>query len=1301
MAEETITTDQLIEQTANESFSTEELFGKVLPAKKDPTLPEYIKYKITMDKANATRGEYGSQAMWGKMDTKQALKKGNSARDYWVKEAGPYSDVEFKRNPFKYVAGEAAQLIPYMISSQVEGLKHGLTMGGGFAAITAVAGQAGPQATIPEEIITVPAAFSAGMNTGYHYGIIKNILDREGGGLYLDMVEKGISEDTARMMALAGGTMIGVIELAQFKLLGKPFQKGFAKMLQTKVGRAAISKAMGRYVKTVGMEVPEEVLQEATSLLVETIAAFIDKQPDAMPTKEEWTKRLIETAQKSIAGLAVVALPGGAVDVALSTQQKDAMILDEIKKGEEKPMPEAFVKEPETQEAAPTPTEAIETSEIAPEAPETPTVEPAAKKPTVTETLEKRLSELQESEEFVKDKKQVIKNEIKAIEETIKVIEEAPEYSVYGENIFPDKKEVLKDLISQKKFQQSRLSNFKIDKITKTEPTYIKQRLADIKRGIREGRGYTLKQVKKIQEEMIEMISVLDAKDKAKFIKTIKNIQTPEQLDKAIKELIPRIQRVQDQTKKAKIGERIKKEITKTKPVKQGQRKVGKYDYESNKFFDEVRGYMKLNQAKAQEALDSLPEPQTQLDLIKARMLSLKANGAAASLQIYEQVLKDIKMLKELGAAAKDDADFDKALQRQENVEEALVNIDKINANKKTFKTKIGNAYRRGFSNIYSMFNSIAGSNFAKKYDPEVQENARNTAVFKKTTEVADKALKIYGRNNVMGLFESMATKDYTLTDIQDGLTLELTKLDLVDIYNSIKNEKRMEDYYEAYGEGQIETLLGNLTQADLEFADMLMDNIQEYKDILNERHIETTGRDMGFVDNYWPGTSEYQVSVIDDMRVQGETPSALKEKAKGPVIPKPKNAWYKAQKHISEAEHVKHLSREHEALKRMFTDRKVKHAIEQKFGEKVYETIMEQIDNISLNKHTDRIDAISGVFQKGVNNWVTAKIALNPSTYVRQLMSVGNYMEDMNVAEWTKLFFEGIANPKKTLDYMWQNAPFLEARFKKGSTEAINEAIRGAESISANKASYVKALTFLVRSGDITAIVFGGYPVAKTKGFQAFESATLKAQQSGLSSSLSHFQNSRNPFTRLFLAFKNTSNQYFRKQVDAIISYANKDISATQLAKTTLIYSVIQPIAYVSAGFLTREAAGALGRLAFGAQEEEDMEDRLEKYFYDILTQLVVSPVNAIPLLDGLVNAAMRKLTDQRIYNVISLPWLDDIEAAMRKFTKQEITLADYLEIAGSVLEPTTGLPAGTALRYFKMLTGSDIGESKGSGKI
>jgi len=210
------------------------------------------------------------------------------------------------------------------------------------------------------------------------------------------------------------------------------------------------------------------------------------------------------------------------------------------------------------------------------------------------------------------------------------------------------------------------------------------------------------------------------------------------------------------------------------------------------------------------------------------------------------------------------------------------------------------------------------------------------------------------------------------------------------------------------------------------------------------------------------------------------------------------------------------------------------------------------------------------------------------------------------------------------------------------------------------------------------------------------FEQATLKAQQSGLSSSISQFQNSRNPFTRLFLAFKNTSNQYFRKMADAIITYQNGDITLEQFAKTMTIYAVIQPIMYVSAGYATKIAFGALGRLVGLKDDEEDWEELLEKFLNDIMVQFIVSPVNAIPIINDAVRAAGRKVTGQKIYQFFSIPWIDDLERAGRAMAKKEVTGNDYLKMMSAILEPTTGAPIGVAIRYYEILTGKKMGKSK-----
>lgn len=375
-------------------------------------------------------------------------------------------------------------------------------------------------------------------------------------------------------------------------------------------------------------------------------------------------------------------------------------------------------------------------------------------------------------------------------------------------------------------------------------------------------------------------------------------------------------------------------------------------------------------------------------------------------------------------------------------------------------------------------------------------------------------------------------------------------------------------------------------------------------------------------------------------------------------------------------------------------TDIKVKNLIENKFGSDVYHHLIQQVSNISLNKEISRTNAIESVFGKVLNNWVVAKIGVNPSVFVNQLVSVGNYMEDMPVKEWTKYFFDGISKPKETFDFMWNNAPFLEARFNRGYEEAISRAMEGAVNIGKLKENWAKALSSLVRAGDITAIVYGGYSVVKYHEAQGksreeavalFEKQTLKAQQSGLASGLSEFQNNRNPFARLFLAFQNTSFQYFRKQVDALVSYSNGDMSKSDLAKTLIIYSVIQPSLYIFAGNFVREMYIAIGKILRGDPFDDDREEGL---FSGIIEEILTAPFNAIPVINSLVDFAVKKLKGEKAYRAFSMPLLDDIESATREMSKKDITFEEWLLAVGSITaELGAGAPVQTATRIGKKL--------------
>lgn len=866
----------------------------------------------------------------------------------------------------------------------------------------------------------------------------------------------------------------------------------------------------------------------------------------------------------------------------------------------------------------------------------------------------------------------------------------------------------LRDLDSQVERLKEEIqeSKPKVLDIRISEVKQLRDRMRDVMLGEVKGRQQTKEQIKAYQKELTDMIKGLDipAKDKAKFLSTIKDANTAYMLNKKMTEVVDRADKYAEAEKKRKTKEKIAREIKYTKPVS-GK---GKYDYQSNKLFKEIRDIFRMSGKAAQEMLDSMEEDLSEIGLIKRRLVSFKANGASGSVALHEQVLADIKHLKYLGSLSKNEEAFLEKVGRRVAVEEVSDGIDKVKADKKTLKTKIGNMYRKGFTSIHSMISSIAGKEVADKLDPEINENAKDIAIFKKTKQITNKIAKILGLNkadDVIQEFQNRSEKVYEMVD-RDGLVTQISKMQIMDIHNSIKNDLVRERYHNAFGEEQIDTLLSELTVEEEMIADVMMESIQEYKEVLNKRSIETTGLDMGSVENYWMATSEYVPDLTDDYKSQGETPSAMKARStSSKVFPIPKNAWEKTNRHISQAEHVDKLSRQFVALKQVFSDRKVKNQIENKFGEDVYKTIMDQIENISLNRVTERGDFITGTMGKIVNNWVTAKISLNPSVFVKQLGSVINYAENMPSGQWAKGFSKGMLTPKETFKFMWEGSDgFLEARFNRGMSEAMAEALKGAKMIGKGKQSWTKGLSSWVRAGDISAIIYGGYPYVqhqiklnKAKGmsdkaatkaaFKSFKVASLKSQQSGLSSGLSQFQNKRGAPYRLLLAFKNTANQYFRKQIDAIMQYQNGDISAKQLAKVTTIYSIINPMVFAGSGVLVKGALKGIGSM-FGAYHDDD-EDFVAEITSAMLMQMLINPYQVVPVLDDMTNFAARRAFGKPAWKVMSTPVLDDLSVAMQKLTKDDITFLDYMDSFGTIGEISTGLPIKTISRTAGYLIG------------
>lgn len=826
---------------------------------------------------------------------------------------------------------------------------------------------------------------------------------------------------------------------------------------------------------------------------------------------------------------------------------------------------------------------------------------------------------------------------------------------------------------------------------------YIKARLNRIEKDYSKVLNNSLRsQRKDIAQKQGDIINYIKEQPisndhKFRLINEVKKTNSEVTYEKAVDEVKRRAAEYYEQEQKKILTAQIKKEIKKSKPTKVTQQR---YDYETNKLFQTLREYNKFTQELASAELEKLInlEDPTNVDLIKMRFLNYKANGMSSSTQLMEKVLDDILQAKRLGSMLKDQADIEAAINREQLKQEVISALEKSTADEDKLKTRFANLYRRGFANLYSLINSISSRKIAERYEMETVLNDADVTYYKHTDNLTKKVMAVFGvksRGDLLNKFADLGEKVDTIY-AEDGKRYKISKLEIIDIYNAIKNEKTRANYMANYGEEQVMRFVNMLSQEERLFADLLMEDINSLYPETNKVYVETYGMDLKKVENYWPATSDHisETDLLGDFYRQQETPSFYKERTKGRVTPLPRNAWEKYLKHVNESIYMVKVARKYKELSTTFKSSRVRNLIENKYGKGVYRELIDQIDSISLNAKSESLNYVESVFGSMLNNFVVAKIAIAPTVFAGQLTSITNYSEEVNTAEFYKNFAYGLAHPKEVISFMKKHAGnFLETRYKGGYSEALSRVQREAETASCRKYKILSdktkynvtnALTSFVRLGDLGSLMFGGYAEIQTNlnagmkledAIKKFEFDTLRSQQSSNAASLSSFQKSTG-FSRVLLAFKNTQHQYFRKIVDSIIQYQRGEIDTKQCAKTIMNYAVIQGSLYIIAKNAVKAAMG-LG------DDDDELTDGL-------LEQLLVGNLDAIPFLSDIAHYVYKKAAGEYTHGLLSMPGLDDIERAIMKLYKQDKDVYDWVDVIAPLIEGTTSIPVK---RYTSML--------------
>ena len=187
---------------------------------------------------------------------------------------------------------------------------------GAMAATAAIAGQAGPQIAIPEEIATVPAAAITGFVTGIQAGSTMANFEIEAGHAYNEMVESGISHETARNIALAVGAGNAALEMIQLDELVKGFKA--VKHLNNADG---FLEKLGKYLASRGVSVAKETLQEVAQESVTmtgvNVAGHVENKGTIIGWKD-FGKRIGDTAVSSAMSFALLGTGGDLVNYGIN-----------------------------------------------------------------------------------------------------------------------------------------------------------------------------------------------------------------------------------------------------------------------------------------------------------------------------------------------------------------------------------------------------------------------------------------------------------------------------------------------------------------------------------------------------------------------------------------------------------------------------------------------------------------------------------------------------------------------------------------------------------------------------------------------------------------------------------------------------------------------------------------------------------------------------------------------------------------------------------------------------------------------
>ena len=789
---------------------------------------------------------------------------------------------------------------------------------------------------------------------------------------------------------------------------------------------------------------------------------------------------------------------------------------------------------------------------------------------------------------------------------------------------------------------------------------------------------------KELVKEVMRNLDFLQPADKAKLTANILDVPSTNFLMSSIDNILDIAKTMEDVNYRRNLEREIHKELQKTKNVKKNGRSVGRYDYKTNKIFEELRELDRLSPEQANELRLEVSRFATAednglsfKDKLINKFLSYKSAGRTfADTDLMKELYDEILKIKLVGKSAKSELDLQEKLDESKDINELIEIVQK-----KKDAGHIVKNYIDKIANLESTLNAIFNKDIKERYGAEILYAETQAQAFqhqekqKFESEVAriynlpswcwdKKILEYLGEKHV---YQELRRKYDTNGDLLKVRTIDrtLTKMDIIQAYIWSKNEVLEKRLKNQFGEDTLEAMFDELSLEDVKFAELMMHTAQSFYPLVNKAFINKYCLDLPKGSCYFPATPARgsEVDLYNDYSSKSMNNSFTKARAMSETqamdFHNPVATLYN---HIEGVSKFVFMSDSLDKANLRFRDLDLKRVIINKYGEDSYRTLEQALMNVTYKKEAPVFNGMNKIIDNMVGNWIQANVAVKPIVGLKQLLSANNYAVDMPYMTWQVGFLKALANPKETIDYM-MNIPYIKARFQGNfSNEFLKQTIENSAFAMSKKLK--DACTLFIKIGDIGAIMFGGKPyieyLIKEKGMseeqaiKQFILSTNRSQQSSAVSSLSNFQvnMTRNPMGKLFIAFKNSPQQYIRMCGDAIVSVANGDMSKKQCAKMLFQYGYLQPFFYAVA------TSGSLLRFLFTGDDD------------DLLKDASVSVFNlgsdALPIIGDIYKYALNRMMYKEKFLPQTTPLLGDIQSEINKMSKEDADLADYLEAIG-----------------------------------